>query len=44
MDAMADPAATTTGEGRTMRVSYVKVLVMELAVLAALFWLERAFI
>ena len=27
-----------------MRASYVKVLLMELAVLAALWWLERAFI
>ena len=39
----ADPAAAT-GETSTMAISYVKVLMMELVVLAALWWLERAFI
>jgi hypothetical protein len=39
----ADPAAAS-GETSTMTVSYVKVLLMELVVLAVLWWLERAFI
>ena len=33
-----------TGETSTMTISYVKVLLMQLVVLAALWWLERAFI
>ena len=39
----ADPAAAT-GETSIMTTSYVKVLLMELVVLAGLMWLERAFI
>ena len=39
----ADPAAAT-GERSTMTASYIKVLLIELVVLAALWWLERAFI
>ena len=36
--------AAATGEASTMSTSYVKVLLMELVVLAVLWWLERAFI
>ena len=39
----SDSAAGPTSTSR-MTASYVKVLVMQLAVLAALWWLERAFI
>jgi hypothetical protein len=41
---MAPDPAVGTGQTRTMDVSYAKVLLMELAVLAALWWLERAFL
>jgi hypothetical protein len=39
----ADPAPATS-EPSTMTTSYLKVLLMELVVLALLWWLERAFI
>ena len=41
---MADDPAVAPGEDRTMAASYVKVLLIELVVLAALWWLEHAFI
>jgi hypothetical protein len=41
---MSADSGAGSGETSTMTISYVKVLLMELAVLAALWWLERAFI